>query len=715
MVKLRAFVVAAVLISPLIGALLAAPSSAAGPPLGMVQGPTRLDEGTANLTEHPQVAVNAEGTAVAVWVQATGTYPQVWASRFAPSSGWSAPAPLSSVSANPLSAVQVVAASDGSFLATWINASSSSTLWYSRLDAMSGWSAPLQIATSPGQDVAAYSLSADGLGHVFAAVQEGTGDIFNVSAQRYSPGAGWDGPQLLDTLNESAYRPLVAADEGGNATAVWYQGGLSGSWVFASRFTPAGGWAAPENIGQNQSVYDVAPSVGMGSTGVALVAWMRYDIGGYQIYSARYDPGAGWSAPVAVENPTPSTSWLPALTVDAAGDAVVVWIRENNSASSVFAAAYTQGAWGSPTRLSEAGTAIFLFDSTAAGNAAGDAFGVWRQVDNGTWSIVGSRYVKGVGWSAPLRLGGDAVESAVLPTVALNRDGDAAVVWITTRPAVLGAWVWEVTPPPLVVLSPTNGQSSSVASAWVNGTTEPGATVLANGVKAAVGATGDFSVLIPLARGNNTITTTAADTRGNEATDVRYVTFIDPTSVLRAALSLAQANLSAAEARIASLETALLAAEEEIANARTNLSAAQLQLTALETDVNSTQGELDAAHANLSLAQTSVAALEAQADATAAELVAAQARLAVLEEGATATEAELAATRADLTAAQEELTSAREDVDQSRSDAQAASDAAVSASNLATLAMILAVVGLAVGVGATAAVMLLRRRPAQRT
>jgi hypothetical protein len=177
---------------------------------------------------------------------------------------------------------------------------------------------------------------------------------------------------------------------------------------------------------------------------------------------------------------------------------------------------------------------------------------------------------------------------------AMDRVGNAAHTDIKV--------VLDTTPPSLVFLGPDDGSNTSEPSVTVYGTTDPDATVWVNGVVASNG-TADWSAVIPLLEGWNSVTVTAADELGNSVSETRAFEYIPPVYVTPDELAAVQALL---QDQLDSLTAAL--AE--------NVSALQGQIdeqaAALAANVTQLQGQIDALTDSLG---SDVAQLQTQIDA----------------------------------------------------------------------------------------------------
>ena len=95
----------------------------------------------------PSVAVNAEGTAFAVWEESSGMVYSSWASRYTPTGGWETPEALGNAGRFP----HVAADADGNAIATWRQSNGIRfDGWVNRYTPIGGWGTPELIETDNG-------------------------------------------------------------------------------------------------------------------------------------------------------------------------------------------------------------------------------------------------------------------------------------------------------------------------------------------------------------------------------------------------------------------------------------------------------------------------------------------------------------------------------------------------------------------------------------
>lgn len=189
-----------------------------------------LEDGTEGRASDPQAAVAANGDAVVVWTQSN----QVFARRFV-DDAWEDAQVLSD--RNEPFAPQVVMDGEGNALALWSQYEFGLyRLWARRLDAQAGtWDTPQPVETGDGDaEYAHLAMNADGT--ALAVWQANGGLHTDILANRYLPGLGWGRPQLLEWEAADAYEPRVALDPQGNALAVWEQTGARQTRIWGNRY-----------------------------------------------------------------------------------------------------------------------------------------------------------------------------------------------------------------------------------------------------------------------------------------------------------------------------------------------------------------------------------------------------------------------------------------------------------------------------------------------
>lgn len=273
-----------------------------------------------------QVAVDAvTGDAIAVWDQYDGARYNVWANRYSRSTGaWGAPQLLETGDAGTAAYPQVAIDSNGAAIAVWQQSDGAKfNVWANRY-ANGSWGTAQAIEGNAG-DAYLPKVCIDNSGNAMVVWQQNDGTRFNIWANRYGAGGGsWGTAQLIQSVTtENAYGVSIAVDSGGNAIAAWNQGVDNALSIWACRYSAATGtWDSGRRFDTGgTSVY---PRVTFDGSDNATVVWTHSS---GDIWSNIYTASAGsWGTSQADFRFTglPFTG-LPVIAVNASGNSMAVW------------------------------------------------------------------------------------------------------------------------------------------------------------------------------------------------------------------------------------------------------------------------------------------------------------------------------------------------------------------------------------------------------
>jgi hypothetical protein len=306
---------------------------------------------TTGLTpEDPFVALADDGEATVVFHAADDTYPRAWATRSSAAGVFDVPAVMKS-NAQPGLFASVTASPDGDAVMTWSESAggpSSTSLWASRHHAGT-WSAPVRLSSDSGQVLGQIVLGTDASGDVLAIWAQRIGDgaaPYTLQSARMSGSTGaWSTPVTVNDGTHEVTGPRLSVNAAGEAAAVWFE---TNHGVLASRFSSStSAWDAPALLqAASGQVAFPSPSVGIDAKGNVVASWVQ-PVGSsplprlFAAHLSSSDGGAAaWSAPIDLL-PDPNATAYAAetqLSVDANGDAVLVWHEDSGPAS-------TPGIW----------------------------------------------------------------------------------------------------------------------------------------------------------------------------------------------------------------------------------------------------------------------------------------------------------------------------------------------------------------------------------
>jgi|GEM_PF-1204298 len=393
-------------------------------------------------SEDVQVATGTDGEAFAVWVTDNGN---PVSSHYTPEEGWSLPADLDDGSyAAGKRHPQIAIDNEGNAIAVWQTYfnNGSYTLGSNRYTKAGGWgtavtigATPIHLVLSQQNEKALLGFDEQGNALVIRAGRNySPPGGFLVLVNRYSKQDGsWGGetPIVSSGLLELRQAQFtITAD--GSAFATWVQAiSSSDCAIQASRYAPGSGWTAAEIVGPGLCLSE--PQIGMDEEGNAIVVWNQPSGPTPNIWANRYSAGEGWGTAQMIESDGEGTSRGPQVAVTPKGDALVVWRKNNGMSDRNRASRYSQqsDSWSQPENIS-AGDSDSVESPRLALDVDGNALAVWRRDINGKSEVRAGRYAVGSGWKAPLIITSDQAVPQTAVQVAVDSDGTGIVYW--TRP-----------------------------------------------------------------------------------------------------------------------------------------------------------------------------------------------------------------------------------------------------------------------------------------
>jgi len=305
------------------------------------EGEKRLEIGTGDALS-PQVAMDSNGNAIAVWSQVEGFFTNIISNRFISGSDWVGPAVVDSASGAALSP-QIAVDPNGNGIAVWVQFDGALSIFANRFDVgTSSWETAGSIEPDPGDACFRLSMTdpcpppqvaMDKNGNAIAVWMQLDGSTFNIMSNHFLSGTGWNSSSLaIDTESADAFTPEIALDPEGNAFASWGQADGSGFHIFSRRFDSATGlWGIPTPLESSGAVVVAAPQIAFDPNGNAIAVWEQKDsIDVYiNVWTSRYTPNTGWQTAQKLETEDLGGAGFPQIAVDSNGNAIAVWIQDD--------------------------------------------------------------------------------------------------------------------------------------------------------------------------------------------------------------------------------------------------------------------------------------------------------------------------------------------------------------------------------------------------
>ena len=193
------------------------------------------------------------------------------------------------------------------------------------------------------------------------------------------PGGTFGEPETISSATTDTWEPALAVNAAGVATATWYQDNATGgSDIKAATRTADGTWSAAQDVSAAGG-YNVSPDVVVDSAGTSTAVWTRSEVGqlGKLHYSSR-PAGGTWSAPQDLTPPATGGYFsAPGLAIDTSDRIAAAYVTNLSSGFFVTATTRAPGEpWAAGVPLSPSGDG-YASEPEVAMDAAGQATVIW--------------------------------------------------------------------------------------------------------------------------------------------------------------------------------------------------------------------------------------------------------------------------------------------------------------------------------------------------
>ena len=292
---------------------------------------------------YPQIAFDVSGNALAVWAQSDGSHDSIWAARYAAGS-WGAAQLVETDDTGYASWPQIAMNAEGNAVAVWRQWDGSHYSIWTACYTSGSWGAAQLLETDDANDAEQQQVAIDAAGNAVAVWRQHDGTVFHVWAARYdAASSSWGEAQPLETNDtDDAWYPQIALDAAGNAVAVWHQQDIDGSVVsvWNNRYTAGSGWGGAQPLDTSDTDDAGLVQIEFDATGNAIAVWIQWDGIRFNIWARHYTAGSGWGTAKLIETDNAGDALYPQIAVNATGDALAVWHQSDGIRDSVWAAWY---------------------------------------------------------------------------------------------------------------------------------------------------------------------------------------------------------------------------------------------------------------------------------------------------------------------------------------------------------------------------------------
>jgi hypothetical protein len=297
-------------------------------PPGGAFGPVQTLSGAGQGAFDPQVAMDANGGAVAVWRRSDGVRFRIETATAPPAGPFGSPQVLSAAGADAFDP-QVAVNAGGTAVAVWRRAAGLSRVESSTRPAGGSFGAaqPVSPADAAGLEP---RVAVAAIGLTIVVWRRAAGATSRVLAAVRPPNRPFATPQVLSAAGRRAFEPQVAIDPEINSHVAWHGFDAQVSKVESARRRRGSLFAASEQIASPRAV---APRLATGAGAGALAVWAQLVGGEYRVHAARHfvettaaaaAPGAATASPQARPAEAPATFRIAAPLMSPALRALVL-------------------------------------------------------------------------------------------------------------------------------------------------------------------------------------------------------------------------------------------------------------------------------------------------------------------------------------------------------------------------------------------------------
>jgi hypothetical protein len=373
----------------------------------------------------PEVAVDGQGNAVAIWERRDGTDRRIQAA-FRPAGGSFGPPQTLSTDDDNILEQQLALDGQGSAVAVWLwkRDGANDRIQAALRPAGGNFSPPQTLST--GETIEALRLAVNGQGNALVVWERRDGTNDRIQAALRPAGGNFSPPQTLSATGDQVTFPQVAIDESGNAIVIWARFDGTGFRLQAAFRAVGGSFGPPQTLsaaGGDVFTYQIV----FDPQGNALAIWDRSDDTDSHIQAAFRPAGGSFGPPQTISDPG-QRAFAPLLAVDPQSNAFAIW-RGGNGTNLRIQAAFRPagGSFGPPQTISANvggdGHAQQLLVDTR-----GNALAIWERHDGTNNRIQFAFRLAGGSFGPPQTLS-DPGQHAFASRLAVDDQGNALAAW----------------------------------------------------------------------------------------------------------------------------------------------------------------------------------------------------------------------------------------------------------------------------------------------
>jgi hypothetical protein len=482
---------------------------------------------------HQRVAFDQSGDATAVWESAGGPNTVIMAAARPASGAFGAPQTLSDPSAYSTSP-DVAGDAQGDAVAVWLHFDGANMRVQAAYRPAGGSFGAPQTLSAVGYEAREPRVAMNSAGAAVIVWDLASGLTEELQASSAAPGGSFGEPVDLTGYSSVASEPRVALDSHGDAIAVWE--GWDGANVrIEDAVRPAGGSFGSPQLLSPAGANAGAPQIAFDATGDALAVW-RYDGSPASTVQASYRPAGGsgeFGAVQTVSVPSTYPAQMPQVAFDGQSDGVVAWQQSAGGEPRVDASVRSPGAAGTfaaQSTLDPGGQEAY--EPQIAGDGLSGTIVSWKTFNGITNTTQAAVRPAGGGFAPAVTVSPTGPQEGT-PAVGIDAQGNGIAVWSRSSGSnyLLEAAGYDGAGPLLRGLTLPSQGTVGQSLQFFQAPLDVWSPVLSEGFSFGDGASasGVSATHAYAAPGTYQVTATATDVLGNVTVVTRTVTIGAPT------------------------------------------------------------------------------------------------------------------------------------------------------------------------------------------
>ena len=364
--------------------------------------PTVLENSVEGNAQAPQIVVDRDGNAVVVWLQdGIGGRRSTWTNNYAVEQGWGVAHSIDFDNGGNSSSPQIAVDENGSVIAVWSQQNekfgSFENIWMNYFS-LGDWGSAQKVESS--NSLSRFpQVAIDQTGNALILWRKWNGNRYSILSKYYSPTEGGDIIEEIDTSVGNSSFPRLVINELGIAMAIWSQDdGVQNIW--SNRFDPNTGWGDAVLL-ENNLTEASYPQISISSTGKALAIWMQKAGSKTNIWSNSYG-SEGWGIATQLNDIDDWNAESPQIIVDALGNGLAVWSQSDEARTwSIWWRRFSHIDGWKPSRKfieidegNEVGPDIIVDDKSGKATAVWERYRIYNGIESNEGGRIESSHFK---------------------------------------------------------------------------------------------------------------------------------------------------------------------------------------------------------------------------------------------------------------------------------------------------------------------------------